>query len=196
MLLLEQDITKNGWVDKTTSRLEFGSDDNGKKYKFEVIHDSAVYVRESESHLPGFYYLVSWKGYSKEKNTQKPTSAILHLHKLISTFYHDHSEKPIATFPPINFAPSMVRLTVKPKTEVLSTKQNEANRPRPIALASALKRAKLPVFYLVFGPVSIVGKRSSQLRDSPLHSATLGLAVWFFDFSALLNFHPFFGFSF
>ncbi len=69
MSLLEQDTTRKGQVDKTTSKLEFKSDGNGKEYEVEVIRNNAVYVRESESHLPGLYYLVSWKGYPKEENT-------------------------------------------------------------------------------------------------------------------------------
>lgn len=33
---------------------------NNNKYKIEVIHDSEVYARQSDnSHLSGFYYLVS-----------------------------------------------------------------------------------------------------------------------------------------
>ena len=47
---------------------DIGTD--SRKYKVEVIWDSAIYVQESESdYLPGPYYLVSWKGYSEEKNT-------------------------------------------------------------------------------------------------------------------------------
>ena len=42
---------------------------NNKKYKVEAIIDSAVYFKEAERHLPGLYYLVSWKGYPKEEST-------------------------------------------------------------------------------------------------------------------------------
>lgn len=39
-----------------------------KKYEVEVIQDSEIYAMELENHLPlSFYYLVSWKGYSKKK---------------------------------------------------------------------------------------------------------------------------------
>ncbi len=42
-----------------TTQLEFEVVwDNTKKYKVKGIQDSAVYVRESEAHLLGFYYLV------------------------------------------------------------------------------------------------------------------------------------------
>ncbi len=100
MSLLEQEITRKGRVDETTSRLEFESDGNGKEYKVKAIRDSAVYARESEGHLPGLYYLVSWKGYPKEENTWKPASAVIHLRKLINNFHCDHPEKPTATFRP------------------------------------------------------------------------------------------------
>lgn len=56
-------------MEKTTSRLEFESDDNSEEYKIEAIHDNVVYMRESESHQPGFYYLVLGKGYLREENT-------------------------------------------------------------------------------------------------------------------------------
>ena len=69
MSLLEQDTTRKGRVDKNTTELDAGDDDSGK-YKVKAIRDSAVYARESESgHLPGLYYLVSWKGYPEEENT-------------------------------------------------------------------------------------------------------------------------------
>ncbi len=60
-----------------------------------------------------------------------------------------------------------------------------------MALASVLKRPKLPVFYLVFGPVLIASKKfslSRDLRSAPLRSLT-------FRFFPLLNCHPPFGFS-
>ncbi len=62
MSLLEQDTTRKGRVDETTSRLEFENESDSEEYKVEAIHDSVVYARESEGHLPGLYYLVSRKG--------------------------------------------------------------------------------------------------------------------------------------
>ena len=39
---------------------ELDTDDNSGKYKFKVIQDSAVYVKESKSgNLPDLYYWVS-----------------------------------------------------------------------------------------------------------------------------------------
>ncbi len=40
--LLEQDITRKGQVDKTTSRLEFENEGNGEEYEVEAICDNAV----------------------------------------------------------------------------------------------------------------------------------------------------------
>ena len=68
MLLLEQDITRKEWVDENGTKLDAG-DNKGNKYKVKAICDSAVYARELAGHLPGLYYLVSWKGYLEEKNT-------------------------------------------------------------------------------------------------------------------------------
>ena len=65
--LLEQDTTRKGRVDDENVELDAG-DENGE-YEVEAIRDSEVYARESESgHLPGLYYLVSWKGYPEEEN--------------------------------------------------------------------------------------------------------------------------------
>ena len=68
MSLLEQNITKKKRVDEDVTELDTSNDKSGK-YKVEAICDSMVYVRESEGHLPGLYYLVFGKGYSEEKNT-------------------------------------------------------------------------------------------------------------------------------
>ena len=74
--LLEQDTTRKGRVDKNATKLDTGNNDSGE-YEVEAIRNSAVYARESKSgHLPGLYYLVSWKGYSEEENTWEPASAV------------------------------------------------------------------------------------------------------------------------
>ena len=65
--LLEQDTTRKGWVDENATELDAGNE--GSEYKVEAICNSAVYTRESAGHLPGLYYLVSWKGYPEKKNT-------------------------------------------------------------------------------------------------------------------------------
>ena len=127
--LLKQDSTRKERVHEENAEELDAGDDSGE-YEVEAIWDSAVYVRESESgHLPGLYYLVSWKGYPEEENTWEPASAVQHLRKLISSFDKDHSDKPTATFLIINTVPPMVRLTVK------VTKPFKRKRERPTGRA-------------------------------------------------------------
>ncbi len=138
--LLEHDTTKKKRVDKTTFMLQFENDGNGKKYKVEAICDSVIYAKELDSghHLPGLYYLVSWKSYLEEKNTWEPATAVLHLCKIISTSYLDHSEKPTVTSLLIDSAPPIVRPTVKFRAEA-SSKQKQG---RPAEDSSISKRTK------------------------------------------------------
>ena len=102
--------------------LKFKNDGNNKEYKVKAICNSTVYTNKSESFLPGLYFLVLWKSYLKEENTWRPALAVLHLCKLINTFYHDYLEKPTTISPPINSIPPMARPTIKPKAEVSSIK--------------------------------------------------------------------------
>ena len=76
--LLEQDTKKKEWVDKKKAgQLEFEAGNNNEKYKVEGICDSTVYTRELEAgHLPGLYYLVSWKNYFENKSTWKPALTV------------------------------------------------------------------------------------------------------------------------
>ncbi len=62
--------------------------------------------------MPGLYYLVLWKGYPEKDNTWEPSSAVIHLRKLISTFHNEHPEKPTATSPPLDSAPPMAGPTI------------------------------------------------------------------------------------
>ena len=122
--LLEQDTTRKERVDKKVTELDFEFR-NSKEYKVEAIRDSAVYAMESESgHLLGLYYLVAWNSYPEEENTWEPVLAVQHLRKLISLFHKDHSEKPIATSPPVDSALPMVNPTVKP-TAKSTTKRKQ-----------------------------------------------------------------------
>ena len=119
MSLLEQDITKKG---REFSVPEFEPSNDDKEYKVEAIWDSAVYAKESElGHLPGLYYLVSWKEYLKEENTWEPALVVQHFRKLISLFHKDHPEKTTVTSLGIDTATLMNRPTVKP-TEPLKQK--------------------------------------------------------------------------
>ena len=114
MSLLEQDNTKKGQINELflEPEPEFDAGDN-KEYKIEAIIDSAVYTKEAEGHLPGLYYLVSWKSYPEEESIWKPSSAVIHLRKMISIFHKDHLKKPTAIFLPLNSAPPMAKPSVK-----------------------------------------------------------------------------------
>ena len=68
MLLLEQDNSRKEQVDKKVMELKFVAG-NIKKYKVEVIWDSAIYASKVEGYLPNLYYLVMWKKYLEEENT-------------------------------------------------------------------------------------------------------------------------------
>ena len=68
MSLLEQNSTRKEWMDENVIKLD-ASDKNGE-YEVDVIWENAVYTKKLKSgHLPGLYYLVSWKGYLEEENT-------------------------------------------------------------------------------------------------------------------------------
>ena len=54
--LLKQNTTRKEQVEKIP-KLDTGN--NSREYKIEAIWNSAVYTKESKSHLPGFYYLVA-----------------------------------------------------------------------------------------------------------------------------------------
>ena len=95
--------------------MEFDTGNNSGKYKVETIWDNAIYAKKSESgHLPGFYYLVSWKRYLGEENTWEPASAIQYLRKLISSFYKDYPSKLTAISITINIALLIAEPIVKP----------------------------------------------------------------------------------
>ena len=108
---------------------------NNKKYEVKVIINSVVHAKEAEKHLPGLYYLVSWKGYPKKENTWELSFAVMHLWKMISIFHKDHPENPTATSPLLDSAPPMARPSIKPPVK-LSVKQKQS---RP---TDSTKRAK------------------------------------------------------
>ena len=111
MSLLEQDTTRKGREFSVPEfELEPGDD---KEYEVEAIRDSAVYAKEVDRHLPGLYYLVAWKGYPEEKSTWEPSWAVIHLRKMVSTFYKDHPKKPTATSVPLDSAPPMAKPTIQ-----------------------------------------------------------------------------------
>ena len=113
-------------MDKKVRQIEFevGNNDNGE-YEVKAIRDSMIYARESESsHLPGLYYLVTWKRYPEEENTWEPASAVQYLRKLINLFHKDYLDKLIATSPIIKTTPPMARLIIKP-TKPTKQKQGQ-----------------------------------------------------------------------
>ncbi len=127
--LLEQDTTRKRQVDNKAlpepeKELEFEAGGN-KEYEVEAIIDSAVYGQQVNNQMPGLYYLVLSKGYPEEENTWEPSLAVIHLRKLINTFYKEHPEKPTATSLPLDSAPPMARLTIpkEPKHIPLQAKQ-------------------------------------------------------------------------
>ena len=134
--LLEQDTTRKGRINELfpEPEPEFDAGDN-KEYEVEAIKDSAVYAKEAEGHLPGLYYLISWKSYPEEESTWEPSSAVMYLRKMISAFHKDHPEKPTATSPPTDSAPPMAKPSVKPPVKPSAKRK----RGRPIG---STKRAK------------------------------------------------------
>ena len=148
--LLEQDITRKRRVDENNAtELDAGNDSSD--YGVEVIRDSAVYARESKSgHLPGLYYLVSWKGYLEEENTWEPYSAVQHLRKLISSFHKDHPDKPTATSEAIDTAPPMARPTIKPAAKPTTPKRKRGRPPGNSTNKRAKKNWAAFGFYRVF----------------------------------------------
>ena len=109
VLLLEQDTTRKA---REFSVPKFEPGDNDKKYKVEAIRDSAVYAKDTDSHLPGLYSLIAWKGYPKEENTWKLSLAVMHLWNIISTFHKHHPEKPTAISSLLDSAPPMAKPTI------------------------------------------------------------------------------------
>lgn len=66
-------------MDETASQIELDKDDN-KKYVVDVICNSKVYAKKSDSNHPlGLYYLVSWKSYLDKENHWEPVLAMQYL---------------------------------------------------------------------------------------------------------------------
>ncbi len=120
MSLLKQDTTRKGKVDRKAlpePEKEFEAGDN-KEYEVKAIINSAVYGQQANnSQILVLYYFVLWKSYPEEENPWEPSSVVIHLQKLISTFHKEHPEKSTATSPPQDSAPPMARPTIlkKPK---------------------------------------------------------------------------------
>ena len=111
VLLLKQDITKKGRINKFAMP-EFEVGDN-KEYKVEAIHEDAVHAKKANRHLLRLYYLVAWKGYPEEKDTWNPFSTVMHLWKMVSTFHKDPLEKPTVISALLNSDPPMAKPTLQ-----------------------------------------------------------------------------------
>ena len=154
MSLLEHATIKKRRMDDENNKAELDTDNKSREYKVEAIRDSVVYARESElGHLPGLYYLVWWKRYLEEENTLEPASAVQHLRKLISLFYKDHPNKPIATFSAIDTASPMARLTIKPAEPPQQKQRRLANSTK-----IRVKKWAAFDFYRVFGWIWVTCK--------------------------------------
>lgn len=100
--------------------MELKAGNKGREYKIEAIFDCMVYARKSKSgHSLELYYLISWKGYLKEKNTYKLALTIQYPRKLISSFYKNHTDKLTAIFEAINTILLMAKQIIKIATRKL-----------------------------------------------------------------------------
>lgn len=88
--------------------------------------------------------------------------AIQHFRKLVTTFYTKHSEKSMATSLLINSAPLITKPTIRPKA---STKERRDQPAKANSTNKHTKKTLTSSFYLVFDPISIIGKRFPQSRD-------------------------------
>ena len=115
MSLLKKDTTKKRRMNKLFSEPEPEFDaGNNKEYKVEVIKNSVIYAKKAEGHLPGLYYLISWKRCSEKKKIWKPFFTVMQLWKIISTFHKDHPEKPMTNSSCLDSALPMAKLLIKP----------------------------------------------------------------------------------
>ncbi len=91
MSLLDKDTIKKGRVNNALPELKkkFEAKDN-KEYKVKAIIDSVVYNKKTSNQMPGLDYLVLWKNYHKEISTWELLTAVMHLRKLINTFYKNY----------------------------------------------------------------------------------------------------------
>lgn len=125
MSLLEQNTRKKGQVNKLfKSELELDIGEN-KEYEVETTKNSAIYANEVVGNqLPELYYLVSWKGYSKDESILEPVSAVVQLWKMISTFYKNCPKKLTITSLRIDSVLPIVMPIAKPLIKILKQKQS------------------------------------------------------------------------
>ena len=123
-------------------QLEFKAGDD-KEYEVDGIWDNAVYTKESAiRQLPGLYYLVLWKGYSKKKNTWEPASAIQHLQKLVTTYHKDNPKKLTVISAPVDTTMPMARPSAPPKPIAKPTTAPTKKPGRLAGSTTTTKQAK------------------------------------------------------
>lgn len=126
--------------------MEFKNDGN-KKYKVKTICNSAIYAKESKSsHLPGLYYLMSWKSYLEKKNTWKPVTAVHYLQRLLSIFHKEHLKKPTITSPLVSSTAPMAKFMIKPSSESLTAKQKRGRPAKTIDVKKYTKKSQISKF--------------------------------------------------
>lgn len=87
---------------KIADQLKFEEKDQPEQ-KINSIMDSQIFAKKAiDDRLPKLYYLIHQKGEIYAKNTQEPIKEIAHLRQLLKKYYIKNSDKPTATFPPIN----------------------------------------------------------------------------------------------
>lgn len=121
-----------GQIKHNVMKLEFQAS-NDEDQKVENIKDNAAYIRKSDGHLPGLYYLVSWKGYPKKKNTWESISIVQHLWKLVRTFYIENPDKLTTISCPVNTTSPIVKPTFKPTITASQQKRSQFTKATKIA---------------------------------------------------------------
>lgn len=113
IFFLKSNTIKKKQVDKKIiEQLKFQTGSNNKKYNIKNIYNSIIYDKKLEKYyLLYIYYLISWKSYYKDKNTQKSISIVQHLRKLVSAFYKIQFNELIATSLLINSTSLMAKYT-------------------------------------------------------------------------------------
>ena len=86
---------------------------DNKEYKIEALYDNVVYAKEADEHLLKLYYLVAWKYYPEEENIWELSSAVMHLRKMVNTFFKNNSEKLIVTSALLDSIPTITKLIIK-----------------------------------------------------------------------------------
>ncbi len=138
-----------------------------KEYVVGAIIDNAVYGQQANNNqMSRLYYLVLWKGYLEEENTWKLSLAIIHLRKLISTFYKEYPKKPTATSLPLDSVLPMVRTMIlnKPKQKRGRSSKRANKRSKNSSIRNVRNTRAV---YFVASDVDVVLKPLIQSFQTP-----------------------------